>query len=281
VRQILVITRLTFREARRRRMLWLGLAMGLAFVGLFSAGFYFAWTDFTRTGTYYETPFDEYRFFATTFLTAGLYVVNFLLVMVTVLTTVGTISAEIDSNTIHAIAAKPIRRREIILGKWLGHALMVLLYTLLLATGVMLSTYLISGRLPAHAVSIVLILWLEGLTVLGLTLMGSTVFSTLANGVMVFMLYGVGFVGGWVEQIGSLLDSGTAVDIGVASSLLMPTEALWRYAAALLQGEGGLLNQFTPFTVASEPTPAFVLYAAIYAAAMLVGAVWSFSRRDF
>ncbi len=279
--QVAVITRLTLREAQRRRMLWLGLGLGLAFVALFATGYYFAYADFQRQVERSSSLVRQVDLFNSTFLSAGLYVVNFLIVMITALTTVGAVSAEIDSDTIHAIAAKPIRRWEIVLGKWLGHALMAVVYTTLLAAGVMLSVYAISGYATPSGVGVLLILILESLAVLSVTLLGSTLFSTLANGVAVFMLYGLAFVGGWVEQIGAVLDSQAAVDLGIASSLLMPSEALWRYAAGLMQRSSSFNMPVSPFSVTSQPTPAAVVYAGVYTLALLLGAMWAFSRRDF
>ncbi len=277
--QIVVITRLTFREAQRRRLLWLGLGLGLVFVAMFSTGYYFAYKDCIQHGC--NTTSGMGSFFKSTFMTAGLYVVNFLVVMVTVLTSVGSISAEIDSNTIHAIAAKPVRRWQIVLGKWIGHAMMLTLYTVLMSAGIMLAVYFISGYVAPNAVAGIAILVLESLATLSITMLGSSLWSTLANGVVVFMLYGVAFVGGWVEQIGSLLESRTAVDLGIASSLFMPSEGLWRYAAGLMQPENPLIGGVTPFSVVSQPTPAFVIYAVIYSLAALVATMIVFSRRDF
>jgi Cu-processing system permease protein len=278
--QVIVIARLTFREAQRRRLLWLGLGLGMAFVLLFSVGFYFAYQECLaheceggRTGAV--------EFFLNMFLMAGLYVVNFLAVMVTVLTSVGTLSAEIDSGTIHSIAAKPIRRWQIVVGKYIGHALMLILYVLLMSVGLITAVRLISGYSPPNLVSGIAILLLEALVTLSVTFLGGSRLSTLANGVVVFMLYGVAFVGGWVETIGTLLDSRTSMDLGVAASLIMPSEALWRYAASLMQPSSALLISVTPFTAVSEPTPAFVIYAAVYALAGLMGAIFLFSRRDF
>ena len=279
--QVAVITRLTLREAQRRRMLWLGLGLGLAFVALFATGYYFAHADFQQQVERNASLIRQADLFNSMFLSAGLYVVNFLIVMITALTTVGAVSAEIDSDTIHAIAAKPIRRWEIVLGKWLGHTLMAVVYTTLLAAGVMLSVYAISGYATPSGGSVLLILILESLAVLSVTLLGSTLLSTLANGVAVFMLYGLAFVGGWVEQIGAVLDSQTAVDLGIASSLLMPSEALWRYAAGLLQRSSSFNMPVSPFSVTSQPTPAAVVYAGAYTLALLLGAMWAFSRRDF
>jgi ABC-type transport system involved in multi-copper enzyme maturation permease subunit len=282
VRQIAVIARLTLHEARRRKLLLLAIILSVVFIGLYTAGFYFSFEDFRRYNT--RTAPWEFDFFASMLLTAGLYVVSFLVVMVTALTTVGTISAEIDNYTIHALAAKPIRRWEIVVGKWLGHALLLALYTALLTLGIMLSAYAVSGYVPRNIAGVVGIIYMESLAVLSLTVAGSAMLSTLANGVVVFMLYGLAFVGSWVEQFGTMLDSPAAVNIGIISSLLMPSEALWRYSAGLLEETFSVMGYeipFSPFTMASTPTPAFVIYAGVYIAALLGVAIWQVSRRDF
>ena len=62
---------------------------------------------------------------------------------------------------------------------------------------------------------------LNGVLMLNVTLLGGTRFSTLANGVLVFAAFGVAFVGGWIEQIGSFLNSEAAVNVGIVSSLLL------------------------------------------------------------
>lgn len=277
--QIGVIARLTIREARRRSLFWIGLGLSAAFIALFTVGFYFAHQDFVRSmGARAPGVFNS---FISIFLMAGLYVVNFLIVMVTVLTSVGAISQEIATDTIHAIAAKPIRRWEIVLGKWLGYAAMLSLLTIILAVGLILAIYLISGYLPPNPLSGMAILILECLAILSATLLGGSLLSTLPNGVVIFMLYGVAFVGGWVEQIGALLGSQTAQDLGIASSLLMPCEALWRYAANLMQGTDSLIGSVSPFSLTSQPTPAFVVYSVIYTLGLLGMAMWAFSQRDF
>jgi ABC-type transport system involved in multi-copper enzyme maturation permease subunit len=201
--------------------------------------------------------------------------------MVTVLTSVGAISAEIQTHTIHTIASKPLRRWEIVIGKWLGHATMITLYTVILSVGVMLSVYFVSNYSPPKFVGAILVMVLEGLAILSVTLLGSSIFPTLANGVVVFMLYGLAFVGGWVEQIGTIMGSQTATDLGILSSLLIPSEALWRYAAGLMQPTNSLGASVTPFSVTSQPTNAFVIYSAVYTVITLIATILVFRKRDF
>ena len=282
--QLGVMIRLTLREARRRRIAWIGLGLGVAFAGLFTLGFYFAHQEYQEAVGQGFGPAGEVgvTVFASGFTTAGLYVTNFLVIILAVLLTVGSISSEIQTNTIHAIAVKPIRRRDIVLGKWIGYALMLVALTTLLVLGIVVPVWVISGFWVNQLIPVLLILILEALAVMSVSIAGSTMLPTMANGVVVFMLYGVAFVGGWVEQLGTLLGSQTARDIGIASSLFMPSEALWRYAAGLLQGDS-LLSQIGggPFGVASQPSDAFIVYAIVYTAAMVGLAVFAFSERDF
>jgi ABC-type transport system involved in multi-copper enzyme maturation permease subunit len=213
-------------------------------------------------------------------LMAGLYVVNFLVVMMTVLTSVDTLAGEIASGTIQAIVAKPLRRYEIVLGKWLGFAAMVALYIVLMGGGVAAVMYALTRyTVPGLLIGLSLMA-LEGLTLLSVCVLGGTSLSTLANGVLAFGLYGLAFVGGWIEQIGSLLHNETAVNIGILSSLLMPSEALWKRAAYEMQSPLAGSLGMSPFAATSVPSPLMMLYAALYVSVMLGWALARFTRRD-
>jgi ABC-type transport system involved in multi-copper enzyme maturation permease subunit len=212
---------------------------------------------------------------------AGLYVVNFLVVMMTVLTSVDTLAGEIASGTMQAVATKPLRRFEIVLGKWLGFAAMLVAYLALMAGGVAALTFALTGYVVPGLASGLGLMLLEGITLLTVCILGGTVLSTLANGVLAFGLYGLAFIGGWIEQIGSLLRSEAAVNIGIVSSLLMPSEALWKRAAfemqpSLLRDLGAM----TPFSASSVPNERMILYAVLYIAIALALALRQFSRRD-
>ena len=71
-----------------------------------------------------------------------------------------------------------------------------------LPSALMLAGNRSSGYDPRNPLAALGVLILEGLAVLSVTLLGSSLLSTLENGVVVFMLYGLAFIGGWVEQIG-------------------------------------------------------------------------------
>jgi ABC-type transport system involved in multi-copper enzyme maturation permease subunit len=274
---IWVIARLTLREAARRKILWAALILGLAFLALYGVGVYLIQREIMQERTAANFVREMYNFLAM----AGLYVVNFLVVMMTVLTSVDTLAGEIASGTMQAVATKPLRRFEIVLGKWLGFAAMLVAYLALMAGGVAALTFALTGYVVPGLASGLGLMLLEGITLLTVCILGGTLLSTLANGVLAFGLYGLAFIGGWIEQIGSLLRSEAAVNIGIVSSLLMPSEALWKRAAfemqpPLLRDLGAM----TPFSASSVPNEGMILYAVLYIAVALALALRQFSRRD-
>ncbi len=277
----LVIARLTFLEAVRRRILLAAFLLGVAFLILYGTGFYMMHRDVAvptsnEAGAMFAAGL--YSFLAL----AGLYAVNFLSIAMGALVSADSLAGEIGSGTIQAIITKPIRRFELVLGKWLGFAVLLALYLVLMAGGVLAIAYAISRYTVPNLWGIGLI-YLETLLIMTVTLALSSTLSTLATGGVIFGLYGIGFIGGWVEQFGSLVRNQTAVNIGIISSLIIPSEALWRRAAyemtpALVQSLG--FATAGPFLTVSVPSPAMVVYGALYLFIAFGLAVRQFSTRD-
>jgi hypothetical protein len=97
---------------------------------------------------------------------------------------------------------------------------------------------------------------------------------------MVFGLYGVAFIGGWVEQIGSFLKNQTAISIGIISSLIIPSEALWKRVAHDMQSPIVKAMGFSPFSAPSVPSPMMLWYGVFYTLLALALAIRQFEKRD-
>ncbi len=276
-----VIARLTFYEAARKKILLAALLLGLVFLVVFSVGFHFILIEMERQLGENYLQLNQIKNF---FLLAAIYVVNFLTVVMTILTSADTISGEIGSGTIHTLASKPVQRWEILLGKWLGFAGMITIYLLIMAGGVMAIVYLRGGYLAPHPVRALALMELNALLLLSVSILGGTYLSTLANGVMVLGLYGVAFIGGWIEQIGSFIQSTstqqTTMNIGIITSLILPSEALWKRIAHELQSPLISALGFSPFTTTSYPSTAMIIYSVGYLVVMLILAIRHFQRRD-
>jgi ABC-type transport system involved in multi-copper enzyme maturation permease subunit len=275
---IFVIARLTFREAARRKILLAALLLGLIYLAIYGVGFYYVNQD--TTSSQFGPGLLELNQIRNFLFMAGLYVVNFLTVMMAVLTSVDTLSGEIASGTIHTLVSKPLQRWEIVFGKWLGFVGMLSLYLLLMAGGTIVLVYAISGYIAPNVLRGLGLLWLNAILLLGVSLAGGAVLSTLANGVLVFGMFGIAFVGGWIEQIGSFIQNQTAINVGIISSLLIPSEALWKRAAFEMQSPLVSALGFSPFTSASMPSQVMVFYGMIYAILALMLAIRLFSKRD-
>ncbi len=267
MRGIFTIAQLTVHEALRKRVLLAALLLGLAFLLVFGLGFYFAFREIELEEIGSRASPAQRTIVFLFFTMAGLYAVNFLMVMMAVLLPVDTLSGEIRSGAIQSLVTKPLRRSEVVLGKWLGYWVILAGYLLLMAGGVLLVARFISQTSPPTFL-------------LTLSIAGGTRLSTLANGVMVFGLFGLAFIGGWIEQIGSLFENETARYVGIVASLLVPSEALWQLAAYNMQPSLVRDMTLTPFSPASVPSSLMVVWVVGYTGLVLLLGLWSFRTRD-
>ena len=275
----LKIAGITFMEARWRKIAWAVVVLGFAFLVVFGVGFYFMWREISRFNDVASVRALEPVNF---FILIGFYGIAFLAVALALLISVDTVAGEIASGTIQTLVTKPLRRWEVIVGKWLGLGLMLSAFTVVMSAALIVIVYGITRYLPPNPAPAIALIVLEGLVVLTLSILGGTRLPALANGVVIFMLYGLAFIAGWIEQIGAMLRNEAAINTGIVVSLIMPSEAMWKRAAYLLQPpmlrELGL--DFTAFGAASTPSPIMVGYTVVYIVALLLLAIHLFNTRD-
>lgn len=276
---ILIITKLTFVEALRRKIAQAGLALGIVFLVVFSIGFHLITNSMYPNAPEVQRNLMKAESFNVLTL-MGLYAVTFMSVALSTLIAADTLAGEVTSGTVQSIVTKPIRRSDIVIGKWLGTAGLLMAYLLIMAGGVVVSIWLQSGFIVENLPAGLFYIFLEGLTVLSVALLFGSRLSALATGGIVFGLYGIGFIGGWVEQIGALLQNQASVNIGIISSLIMPSEALWRRAAYEMQSPFAQNLMVTPFTTTSVPSPAMLVYSLLYLALLLTLTMRFFATRD-
>jgi Cu-processing system permease protein len=289
---VLQIARFTLQEAVSRRLILAGVLISLGYLGLFALGFHFAYDKSIETTTSVESRLSLGVAFATLTL-FGVYVVNYLASFLALFLSVAAVSGEIDSGTLHAVLARPLRRSEFIIGRWLGYAVMLAVYILAMTGLVLLIARLIAGYEVPAPVPALLLMLLEGVLLLTLSLFGSTLMPTLANGIVVFTLLGLAWLAGIIEFVGRLLTvapnaagGGEAMlNIGTAVSLILPSDALWRGASYYLESPSmlavlGAARGGIPFFSSTPPAAALVVWSVGYVVVILAGAVLAFRRRD-
>jgi len=280
----------TFKEALRKRVVLVAVLLTLAFLILYGMGLHFTLgIDVRITDPAAANVFELLE--ALTMFSMGIYLASFLVAGLAILAAVGSIAGEIENGTLYPLAARPLTRRDLLLGKYFGLAAMLVTYSTLFFLALVGLVYWQTGLLlPGRWVALALFA-LKPLVLLSVTMLGTTKLPTLGNGVLAFGLYALSVLGGMIEQIGVMLGSTAAVYIGVVSSLILPADAVYRRVVAtvvdsLAQGTSPDMVFFNPahvlgpFGSHSTPSDWMLLYTAGYIVVMLVAAVRIFNRRD-
>ena len=276
MQSILAMAHLTLYESRRRRIVTAAVLCAAAFLAVYGTGLFFIHREQIKEAQ----PLLQQQAVMSVLAILGLYAANFLSVLFAVLLPVDTLSGEIDSGVIQTVASKPIQRADIVIGKWLGHAILAMGYVVVLTLGVVSVVRLIAGTVAIRPLVALPLMLLEVVLLMTVSIAGGTRFSTVTNGVMALGFYGIAFVGGWIEQIGGFAGSQAAKTVGIVASLISPADALWRLASYQIQPES--LRNFGAalFATSSVPTTLMVWWAAGFTVATLIFAVRSFSTRQ-
>jgi ABC-2 type transport system permease protein len=284
VSKILRIARLTLKEAMRRRLIPAGILISLVYIVVFGVAFAFAQnrTDQVVTG---QRGRALIGIGMATLPLAGLYIVNLLSGVLALFLSVGAVSAEVDSGTLHALLARPMRRSQFLLGRWLAFALMISVYVTVMAGLVLLIAAAIGGYVAPDPLRAIGLMILAAVFLLTLSLLGSTFLSTLTNGAVAFTLFGLGWLSGIILTLGELENNDVLINLGSIIAVLEPADQLWRAAsyyvetASLLVGQSFFGNA-VPILANAPPTPFLVVWGMLYPVVLLGSAVYVFAQRD-
>ncbi len=278
------IFRFTFQEAISRRLILAGILASLAFLALFGLALSFVYGKILETAS---SPAGRSAapVAAAALTMLGLYAVNFLASFLALFLSVGAISGEVDAGTLHAVLARPIRRSEYVFGRWLAFLVIQTVYvTVMVGLLLVLARVLVEFVAPSPWPTIGLMA-LGAASLMTLSLFGSSLWPTLANGIVVFTLFGLGWLAGMIEYVGRLLSNEAMLNLGTAVSLLVPSDALWRGASFFAQPPVFLLaslgpNGGVPFFSTAPPPPALIVWSILYVALLVAATIRSFSTRD-
>ena len=288
LRRVRIVAGLTFREAWRRKVFVVALVMSVGFLVLYALGLYYAGREIvsSTTGGGLGDAANALmrRGIAAQMLNYGLSPTSLIVSLTAVFACVGTISGEIDTGVLHGVLARPVRRGELIAGKFLGLGAMLVVYDALLVGAVAALAHWLVGSPISQPLPALALFALEPLILAALAVLGSTRLPTLANGVLCTAAYGIASVGGLIEQLGGLIKNATMTNIGVIVSLMLPVDAIHRKAASLLV-PGGLLSIEGLAAAAgagapAQPSTAMVVWTVFYIVAAVWLAAWSFKRRE-
>jgi ABC-type transport system involved in multi-copper enzyme maturation permease subunit len=275
------IASLTVREAVRRKLVAAFALISVVLVAMSGWGFYRLshHTALTSGETHVALPVAVILF---------MFMFSFVVALSASAIASPAISSEIESGVLQTIVARPVRRGQVLLGKWLGLAGLLAAYTAVVSGLLTVVVYWSSGYVapnPAAAGALVLA---EGLVLLTLVLLLSTRLSALAAGVIGVALFGIAWLAGVVETLGTTFHIQAMRTAGHVTSFLLPTDGLWHGAIWYLEPSWFLNQQLAetpgaqgnPFMSLAGPSWPYLAWAGIWLAGVLVIDLVSFERRE-
>jgi ABC-type transport system involved in multi-copper enzyme maturation permease subunit len=282
VRTVTTIAALTLREASRRRVV-------LALAALTVVLLVLSWWGFSRLAAVSgdaRLTSGEVRLTASIVLNLVMFGISLIAALGTAFLAGPTLSGETESGIALAVLARPIRRSEVLLGKWLGLVAFGTGFVIVAGFAQCIIVRETVDYWPPEPVIALALLAAQTVVLLTLALLLSTAVSPMASGVVAVGLFGATWIAGVVGGIGASLDNVSVERVGTVSRMLLPTDGLWRGAmrafqdpSALLQLGGSNAEAF-PFLSAAPLTAAYLVWAAVWVAMVWGLAAGSFQRKD-
>jgi ABC-type transport system involved in multi-copper enzyme maturation permease subunit len=287
MRAIWIIARLTVAEAARRRILWVLLGLTLASVLLTTWGVE-RLVSLAREG---PDPANEIEIQVgvSQVLILVAFMFSFVLAMTAAFLGAPSIAGDLESGVAHSMLARPIRRADLVVGRWVGLVAIVIAYAALSGLLEMAAIRFVSGYLPPNPLLAVAFLSAQSIVLLTFAMLLSTRLPAIASGAVCVVLFGLGWMAGVFAGVGRFFDAGPLVTVAEASRWLLPSDGLWRgtiYALepavvlAGIAGVGGPRAAANPFFAPTPPPTEFMLWSVVWVALILGLATFSLSRRD-
>ncbi|HEV7605686.1 MAG TPA: ABC transporter permease [Candidatus Limnocylindrales bacterium] len=281
---MIVIARSTVKELVRRRVVWVLAILTVVSVVLVGWGL-----DRLVSLARDETPELQIRIGVSQVLILIAFMFSFVLAMTAAFVGAPAIGGDLESGVAFALLARPLRRSEVLLGRWLGSAVVVVTYAVasgLLAMGV---TLLVSGYGPPEPLLAVAFLAGQALVLLTLTLALGSVLPSIAAGAVAVVGFGLGWMAGVLAGVATALGVTALGTVAEVSRWLLPSDGLWRgviygleppLVVLIAAGQVPRLADANPFYASSPPPLGFVIWSVVWIALVLGAASWWFERRD-
>jgi ABC-type transport system involved in multi-copper enzyme maturation permease subunit len=278
----LTVAGLTLREASRRRVIWALAALTVVLLALSAWGFSKLVGLNSDLGTMTS---GEARMVASILLNLIMFGMSLIAAIGTAFLAGPTLAGEVESGQALAILARPVRRSQVLLGKWLGLVAFGCGYVLLAGLAQFVVVRATVGYWPPDPVKGLVLLAGETIVLLTLALLLSSVVSPMASGIIAVGLFGATWVAGIVGALGGALGNHGVERVGTVSRVLLPTDGLWRGAMNAFQDPSALIQmgqgqQGFPFLSEAPLTGTYLAWAVVWIAMIWGLTALSFLRRD-
>lgn len=277
-----IVAGFALRESLRRRVFTVIALLTVAFLALYALGVWQAYR--TLGGGLGLAGVDTHTVAAATLLGLSMFATLFLGAVLAVFLTLGAVRGDAERGLLQPLLVRPLSRRDLLLGRFAAAAGVCSAYVVVVFLAAAAITWAFGGWWPDRTVGPAIGLALAVTVLCALSLAGSVVLSSVANGIAVFMVFGAGLTGGLLGQIARVLGSGTLRHVATGTSWVLPFEALYQNALSDITadtvGFTRLALDLGPFGGAQSLGPLLWPWAVVYVTVVGALAVWAFARRD-
>ena len=284
LRGALIVARFSLRESLRRRVFVVIGLLTVLFLALYGLATWQAFEASDEFGTAGEAGVDAETVVGATLAGLSMFAILFLGTILAVFLTLGAVRGDAERGLVQPLLVRPLPRRTLLLGRWLGATAVCAPYVMVVALAAFGLTAALGDWWPDRTLTPLLSLALGVSIVAALSLAGSIVLASTANGIGIFMLFGAGLTAGLLGQIAEALNSDTLGDVAQVTTWALPFEALYQAGLADLTvdtvGWSRLAIDLGPFGGAQAGGAGLWLFSIAYLATVGAVAVAAFARRD-
>lgn len=279
---LLAIASLTLREALRRKLILAVALLSVVVIGLTLWGFARLHALATTQGRAH--PVEAAAAYALLVIMLA-QMFSFVLAVGAAFLAAPSIAGDVESGVALTLLPRPIRRSDLVIGKWLGLGALLVLYVAGAGGLELACVRLVTGYSPPHPVIALGFIAVLAIALMTLALALSTRMPSITGGVVALVLFGIAWIAQAASSLAALLHNTGVEHACTAISLIVPTGGLWRGAAfalepVVLAAMSSTASGANPITVPAPPTAAFDIWVVFWIAAVLGLAIWSFNRRD-
>ena len=271
------------REAVRRRVLLVVALLTAVFLGLFTLAAFEAF-DSLEESSGAVIPLDERALTGGTLLGLSMFVTLFLGVVLAVFLTLDAVRGDAERGLLQPLVVRPVGRTTLLAGRLLAASTVCASYVVIVFLLAVVVTRAAGDFTPSSVVVPAAGLALGVVSVVAACLLGSTVLSTTANGIAIFMVFATGLAAGLLGQIGEGLDVDALTTASKVISWIVPFEALYQNGlhalTADIGGAAGVIVQLGPFGGATSVGAAIWPWAVVWSTVVMALAALAFRRRD-
>jgi Cu-processing system permease protein len=284
LRGALIVARFSLRESLRRRVFVVVGLLTVLFLGLYGLATWQAFDSAEEFAAGNDAGVAAEEVVGATMAGLAMFAILFLGTILAVFLTLGAVRGDAERGLLQPMLVRPLPRRTLLLGRWLGATAVCAPYVMLVALASFVLTDALGDWWPDRTLTPLLALAFGVAILAALSLAGSIVLASTANGIGVFMLFGAGLTAGLLGQIAEAIGSDNLENIASIATWALPFEALYQAGLADLTtdtvGFARLAIDLGPFGGAQSGGLDLWLFSFAYLLAVGAAAVAAFSRRD-